>query len=69
MIPDAELSEALVLGPAADCRARLAELAASLQLAWPVLDLTGLKAEATLRNLEASRRPRVRVDSQRDSLR
>jgi hypothetical protein len=52
-IPEAELSGALVLGPASHCRARLAELAASLELAWPVVDLSGLPAEATLRNLEA----------------
>jgi alkanesulfonate monooxygenase SsuD/methylene tetrahydromethanopterin reductase-like flavin-dependent oxidoreductase (luciferase family) len=51
-IPDSELGPALVLGPAAECRARLADLAADLQLAWPVLDLTGLPAAATLRQLE-----------------
>jgi len=52
-IPDDELAGALVLGSASHCRARLAELAASLDLAWPVVDLSGLAAEATLRNLEA----------------
>jgi alkanesulfonate monooxygenase SsuD/methylene tetrahydromethanopterin reductase-like flavin-dependent oxidoreductase (luciferase family) len=52
-IPDAELAGAMVLGTAARCRARLAELAEDLALDWPVLDLSGLDAEATLRNLEA----------------
>lgn len=52
-LPDTELAGALLLGSAADCRARLAELAATLGLAWPVLDLSGLAVDATLRNLEA----------------
>lgn len=52
-IPDAELGGALVLGSASECRARLAELAAGLALSWPVLDLSGLDAETSLRTLEA----------------
>jgi len=52
-IPDAELAGAMVLGTASRCRARLRELAADLGLDWPVLDLSGLDAEASLRNLEA----------------
>jgi hypothetical protein len=43
----------MLRGTASHCRARLAELAARLRLDWPVLDLSGLAAEATLRNLEA----------------
>jgi alkanesulfonate monooxygenase SsuD/methylene tetrahydromethanopterin reductase-like flavin-dependent oxidoreductase (luciferase family) len=52
-IPDAELASAMVLGSAAHCRARLAELCARLELSWPVLDLTGLGADATRHTLEA----------------
>jgi alkanesulfonate monooxygenase SsuD/methylene tetrahydromethanopterin reductase-like flavin-dependent oxidoreductase (luciferase family) len=52
-IPDRELEDAMVLGTAAECRARLGELAARLDLDWPVLDLSGLDAPASLRTLEA----------------
>ncbi len=52
-IRESELVEAMLLGTASHCRARLGELAALLRLDWPVLDLSGLGAEATLRNLEA----------------
>jgi alkanesulfonate monooxygenase SsuD/methylene tetrahydromethanopterin reductase-like flavin-dependent oxidoreductase (luciferase family) len=52
-IPDAELAGAMLLGTPAGCRARLRELAAQLSLDWPVLDLSGLDAEASLQNLEA----------------
>lgn len=52
-IRESELAEAMLLGTASHCRARLSELAALLRLDWPVLDLSGLGAEATLRNLEA----------------
>jgi len=52
-IPDDELAEAMLLGTASQCRARLDELAALLRLDWPVLDLSGLDAETSLRNLEA----------------
>ena len=52
-IPDTELRDALVLGPGPDCRARLEQLTQELGLAWPVLDLSGLAADATLRALEA----------------
>jgi len=52
-IPDAELASAMVLGPAPAARARLAGLCESLAIDRPVLDLSGLEAEATLRNLEA----------------
>jgi alkanesulfonate monooxygenase SsuD/methylene tetrahydromethanopterin reductase-like flavin-dependent oxidoreductase (luciferase family) len=52
-IPDAELGEGMVLGSAARCRERLAELATRLQLSWPVVDLSGLPADATLRTLDS----------------
>ena len=52
-IPDGELAGAMVLGSASQCRARLLELATRLSLDWPVLDLSGLDSEATLRTLEA----------------
>jgi alkanesulfonate monooxygenase SsuD/methylene tetrahydromethanopterin reductase-like flavin-dependent oxidoreductase (luciferase family) len=52
-IPDGELAGAMVLGSASQCRERLLELATRLGLDWPVLDLSGLDAEASLRTLEA----------------
>jgi alkanesulfonate monooxygenase SsuD/methylene tetrahydromethanopterin reductase-like flavin-dependent oxidoreductase (luciferase family) len=52
-IPDRELAGAMVLGSASQCRERLLELATRLGLDWPVLDLSGLDAEASLRTLEA----------------
>jgi alkanesulfonate monooxygenase SsuD/methylene tetrahydromethanopterin reductase-like flavin-dependent oxidoreductase (luciferase family) len=52
-IPEAELAGGMLLGTADRCRAGLSELAARLRLDWPVLDLSGLGAEASLRNLEA----------------
>lgn len=52
-IPDRELAGAMVLGTASQCRARLRELATRLSLDWPVLDLSGLDAGTSLRNLEA----------------
>jgi alkanesulfonate monooxygenase SsuD/methylene tetrahydromethanopterin reductase-like flavin-dependent oxidoreductase (luciferase family) len=52
-IPDAEVAPALVLGDAQRCLARIREISAELQLALPVLDLSGLEAGATRRLLEA----------------
>jgi alkanesulfonate monooxygenase SsuD/methylene tetrahydromethanopterin reductase-like flavin-dependent oxidoreductase (luciferase family) len=52
-IPDAEVAPALVLGDAPGCLARIREVSAELQLALPVLDLSGLEAGATRRLLEA----------------
>ncbi len=52
-IPDGELAGAMVLGSASQGRARLAELTATLAIDRPVLDLSGLAAEAAQRNLEA----------------
>ena len=52
-IPDPDIAPALVLGDAARCRARLAEIAESLDLALPVLDLSGLAPAPTTQLLEA----------------
>lgn len=52
-IPDAEARSGLVLGSAADCRRRLAELARELGLELPIVDLSGLAAEPARRLLEA----------------
>lgn len=52
-LPDAEIRAALVLGKAAHCRARLAEIAESCDLALPVLDLSGLAPAPTTQLLEA----------------
>ncbi len=52
-IPDREVAAALVLGDAAGCRARLAEIAETLDLALPVLDLSGLAPAPTTQLLEA----------------
>jgi len=50
-IPDAEVAPVLCAGNAAECRARLRELASELALELPILDLTGAdrrSAETTL---------------------
>lgn len=52
-IPDAELAGALPCGPAADCRARIRSIAASLALEMPVVDLSGLDAASSRAALEA----------------
>ena len=52
-IPDAEVEPALVLGDAAHCAERLAELAEALDLDLPVVDLSGLDHATARRNLEA----------------
>ena len=52
-IPDAELSRALLAGAALDCRRRLAALRQELDLALPILDLTGLARDAARRALDA----------------
>jgi len=52
-IPDAEIGSGLVVGDAAHCRRRLAELAAELDLDLPVVDLSGLPAGPAGRLLEA----------------
>ena len=52
-IPDREVAAALVLGDAAGCRAQLAEISETLDLALPVLDLSGLAPAPTTQLLEA----------------
>lgn len=51
-IPDAELSEAIVAGPAGICRARIAAIRDDLGIDLPVLDLSGLGREAAEAALE-----------------
>lgn len=50
---DAELSDALVFGEPAACRARLARLAGELRLDLPVVDLSGADAATTRLGLRA----------------
>jgi alkanesulfonate monooxygenase SsuD/methylene tetrahydromethanopterin reductase-like flavin-dependent oxidoreductase (luciferase family) len=52
-VPDDEAAAALVVGEAADCRRRLAELARELHVDHPVLDLSGLDAACSRRVMEA----------------
>jgi alkanesulfonate monooxygenase SsuD/methylene tetrahydromethanopterin reductase-like flavin-dependent oxidoreductase (luciferase family) len=52
-IPDAEIAEAVIAGPVARCRARIAELRTRLGLDLPVLDLAGLDRGAALAAMEA----------------
>jgi alkanesulfonate monooxygenase SsuD/methylene tetrahydromethanopterin reductase-like flavin-dependent oxidoreductase (luciferase family) len=52
-IPDAEVAPALVVGSPAECRERIAALAAEFALEMPVLDLCGLDAEGAREVLEA----------------
>jgi alkanesulfonate monooxygenase SsuD/methylene tetrahydromethanopterin reductase-like flavin-dependent oxidoreductase (luciferase family) len=52
-IPDAELAPALVVGKPAECRERIAALAAQLDLEMPVLDLSGLDAHRAREVMEA----------------
>lgn len=51
-LPDAELSEAIVAGPAGRCRERIAELRSALALDLPVLDLAGLGRAAAFAAIE-----------------
>ena len=52
-VPDDELGEAIVAGDPADCRRTLAQLATELRLALPVLDCSGLDADAARQVLDA----------------
>ncbi len=52
-IPDAEVAKALVVGGAERCRERLGALVEELRIDRPVVDLSGLGAEASARTLEA----------------
>ncbi len=62
-LPDAELSEAIVAGTADACRRRLADLRRELDLALPVLDLTGLPRPAAERVMQALAPRETRVDA------
>ncbi len=52
-IASEELGEGLVAGEAAACRDRLAEIREGLGIDLPILDLTGLEAEASRQVMEA----------------
>ncbi len=52
-IPDAELAGAPVVGTPAECRERIGDLSRALGLEMPVVDLSGLGAEAARDALEA----------------
>lgn len=52
-LAEGELREAVVAGDAADCRRTLAQLAAELRLALPVIDASGLDADAARHLLDA----------------
>jgi alkanesulfonate monooxygenase SsuD/methylene tetrahydromethanopterin reductase-like flavin-dependent oxidoreductase (luciferase family) len=52
-LSDAELGEAIVAGDPADCRRTLTQLAAELRLSLPVVDCSGLGADAARHVLDA----------------
>lgn len=52
-IPDAEVERAIVAGDAEHCRSRLAELADTLRLEHPVIDLSGMESAEARETLEA----------------
>ena len=52
-VPDARLGEAIVAGDAEACRARVDEIRDRLGIDLPVLDLSGLDADATRRVMQA----------------
>ncbi len=52
-IPDAEVAKSLVVGGPERCRERLGALVEELRIDRPVIDLSGLGAEASARTLEA----------------
>jgi len=54
-VPDAELGEAIVAGDDAACRGRIATLRERLRLALPVVDCSGLDADAARRVVDALR--------------
>jgi alkanesulfonate monooxygenase SsuD/methylene tetrahydromethanopterin reductase-like flavin-dependent oxidoreductase (luciferase family) len=51
-VPDAELREAIVAGPAGSCRRRLGEIRTDLGIDLPVLDLAGLDRAGAERVME-----------------
>jgi len=52
-VPDEELAEAIVAGPAGVCRQRVAEIRGQLGIDLPVLDLTGLDRAGAERVMES----------------
>jgi hypothetical protein len=48
-VPDAELRDAMLAGPVAECRARLAWIRSRLAIDLPLLDLSGLDRDAAER--------------------
>jgi alkanesulfonate monooxygenase SsuD/methylene tetrahydromethanopterin reductase-like flavin-dependent oxidoreductase (luciferase family) len=52
-LSDAELAPALAFGKPAECRERIASLAAALELEMPVIDLSGLSADRAREAIEA----------------
>lgn len=52
-LSDAEVAPALAVGKPAECRERIASLAADLELEMPVIDLSGLPADRAREALEA----------------
>ncbi|MDJ0789215.1 MAG: LLM class flavin-dependent oxidoreductase [Myxococcota bacterium] len=52
-VADEQIHDAMLTGPAASCRVRLAEIADRLRLDLPVVDLSGLDGDATRRALDA----------------
>jgi alkanesulfonate monooxygenase SsuD/methylene tetrahydromethanopterin reductase-like flavin-dependent oxidoreductase (luciferase family) len=52
-LPDREIADVLVVGDAAHCRARLAEVTRNFGLELPVIDLSGMDFAAARNTLEA----------------
>lgn len=52
-LPETELAQSIVAGPASDCRRRLAAIRESFGLTLPVIDLSGLPHDAARRSIEA----------------
>lgn len=52
-LTDAEVVPALVAGDPAACRERLSALVEALRIDQPILDLSGLEADAARRSLDA----------------
>ena len=61
--PDEAIQRALVVGTAPHCRLRLGEIARELRLELPIVDLSGLDAEASRATLEALAPGNNRVDA------
>ncbi len=62
-LSDAEVADALVVGPPADCRSRIASICRELGIARPVIDLSGVPAGEAERVLTALSPKNNRVDT------